>query len=67
MMKAARAAILVLAAWALLAPAWAMARRIPYPYDLEWLESGMLCHAPYMSDILQMYGAGQAFGSGSDS
>ena len=31
------------------------------------VDGGMLCHSPYMSDILQMYGAGQAFGSGSDS
>ncbi len=31
------------------------------------IDGGMLCHSPYMSDILQMYGAGQAFGSGNDS
>ena len=30
------------------------------------VDGGMLCHSPYMSDILQMYGAGQAFGSGND-
>lgn len=24
---------------------WMVAHRLPYPYDLEWMESGMLCHA----------------------
>lgn len=24
---------------------WLVARRIAYPYDLEWMEGGMLCHA----------------------
>lgn len=27
------------------------------------VDGGMTCHAPYMSDFLEMYGAGQAFGS----
>ena len=27
------------------------------------VDGGMLCHAPYMSDILSLYGEGQAFGS----
>ena len=27
------------------------------------VDGGMLCHSPYMTDILQVYGAGQAFGS----
>ena len=26
------------------------------------VDGGMLCHAPYMSDVLQSYGTGQAFG-----
>ena len=26
------------------------------------VDGGMLCHAPYMTDVLQVYGAGQAFG-----
>ena len=30
------------------------------------VDGGMLCHSPYMSDILQAYGGGQAFGSGRD-
>jgi hypothetical protein len=24
---------------------WLFARRVPYPYDLEWMEGGTLCHA----------------------
>ena len=27
------------------------------------VDGGMLCHAPYMTDVLQAYGAGQAFGA----
>ena len=27
------------------------------------VDGGMLCHMPYMSDVLQLYGAGQAFGA----
>jgi NAD(P)-dependent dehydrogenase (short-subunit alcohol dehydrogenase family) len=27
------------------------------------IDGGMLCHAPYMSDILALYGEGQAFGA----
>jgi NAD(P)-dependent dehydrogenase (short-subunit alcohol dehydrogenase family) len=27
------------------------------------VDGGMLCHAPYMSDFLEAYGAGQAFGA----
>ncbi|MGY1495921.1 SDR family NAD(P)-dependent oxidoreductase [Streptomyces sp. QTS52] len=27
------------------------------------VDGGMLCHAPYMSDVLALYGEGQAFGS----
>jgi NAD(P)-dependent dehydrogenase (short-subunit alcohol dehydrogenase family) len=27
------------------------------------VDGGMLCHAPYMSDFLDAYGAGQAFGA----
>ena len=55
-MKAARAVLMVLAAWALLSPAWAMTRRLPYPYDLEWLESGMLCHALQIDQGRPLYG-----------
>ena len=48
--------LVALAAWAILAPAWAMARRVPYPYDLEWLESGMMCHALQVDAGRQLYG-----------
>ena len=27
------------------------------------VDGGMLCHMPYMSDVLQLYGTGQAFGA----
>ena len=27
------------------------------------VDGGMLCHAPYMTDVLQAYGAGQSFGA----
>jgi len=33
------------AAAAIVNVACAMARRVGYPYDLEWMEGGMLCHA----------------------
>ena len=29
------------------------------------VDGGMLCHMPYMSDVLQMFGSGQAFGAAS--
>lgn len=29
------------------------------------VDGGMLCHQPYMSDILELFGAGQAFGTAS--
>ena len=31
------------------------------------VDGGMLCHSPYMSDVLELYGAGQAFGATSTS
>lgn len=40
------AALVALAALAALAAlGWVVAHRIAYPYDLEWMEGGMLCHA----------------------
>lgn len=39
------AAACLLALWAITTYAWVVAGRIRYPYDLEWMESGMLCHA----------------------
>jgi len=44
-MKPLRALTLGLAALAFVALAWVLARRLAYPYDLEWMEGGMLCHS----------------------
>jgi hypothetical protein len=44
-MKFWRALALAEAALALGALGWAFAHRLAYPYDLEWMEGGMLCHA----------------------
>jgi len=44
-MRFARALLLLVSAAALLNLAFAFARRVVYPYDLEWMEGGMLCHA----------------------
>lgn len=41
----AAASACLLALWAVATYAWVVAQRIRYPYDLEWMESGMLCHA----------------------
>lgn len=43
--KLARAATVLLALVQLGVLAWTLARRFGYPYDLEWMEGGMLCHA----------------------
>ena len=40
-----RAVALALAAWLTLALLYVFARRFVYPYDLEWMEGGMLDHA----------------------
>ncbi len=44
-MKVARAVALALAAWFVALLLWVFARRFVYPYDLEWMEGGMLAHA----------------------
>jgi hypothetical protein len=44
-MKVWRALALGLAALAVLPVAYVLLRRFAYPYDLEWMEGGMLCHA----------------------
>ncbi len=33
-----------------------MARRVPYPYDLEWMEGGTLCHALQVDAGRPLYG-----------
>ena len=44
-MKAWRAAALAIAAYFVILLFYVMFRRISYPYDLEWMEGGMLCHS----------------------
>ncbi|MCU1278472.1 MAG: hypothetical protein JWM53_2018 [bacterium] len=43
--KVWRAIALALAAWFVALLLWVFARRFVYPYDLEWMEGGMLGHA----------------------
>jgi hypothetical protein len=51
----ARAVALALAAWFVVGLAWVLARRLAYPYDLEWMEGGMLCHALRLADGQPIY------------
>jgi hypothetical protein len=52
------AAVTVLAALlGFVAFGWVVARRIAYPYDLEWMEGGMLCHALRLLKGQQIYTA----------
>lgn len=44
-MRLSRLVLAAVSAAALAGLAFAVARRIAYPYDLEWMEGGMLCHA----------------------
>jgi len=44
-MRFSRILLVLVAAAALVNVAFAVVRRLPYPYDLEWMEGGMLCHA----------------------
>jgi hypothetical protein len=44
-MRPPRLLLVLVSAAALASLALAFARRIAYPYDLEWMEGGMLCHA----------------------
>jgi hypothetical protein len=43
--KVWRAVALALAAWFVGLLLYVFARRFAYPYDLEWMEGGMLCHS----------------------
>ncbi len=54
-MKAARAAAVALALAALGVLAYVFARRVAWPYDLEWMEGGVLCHALRLRDHLPTY------------
>jgi hypothetical protein len=44
-LKILRAATLALAAWFVALLVYVFARRFVYPYDLEWMEGGMIAHA----------------------
>ena len=44
-MRLARVLLFLVSAAALVNLAFAIGRRLVYPYDLEWMEGGMLCHA----------------------
>ena len=44
-MKLLRALSVALGAVALLSLAWIFIRRVGWPYDLEWMEGGVLCQA----------------------
>ena len=55
-MKLVRALVVVLSIVALVALAWALGMRAAYPYDLEWMEGGMLCHALRIARDQPLYG-----------
>ena len=50
-----RAWALALAALAIVGLAWVFARRVAWPYDLEWMEGGMLTHALRLSQGQPIY------------
>ena len=43
--KIFRAVALALAVWFVALLCYVFARRFAYPYDLEWMEGGMIAHA----------------------
>jgi hypothetical protein len=53
--KGIRALALACAAWAIGTFAWLMAKRLGYPYDLEWMEGGQLTHALRILDGQKLY------------
>jgi hypothetical protein len=44
------------ALWQLVTLFWAISHRVFYPYDLEWMEGGMLHHAQRIADGVGIYG-----------
>jgi len=54
--KLLRALALLLAAWFVTCFAWLMAKRIGYPYDLEWMEGGQLAHSLRILNHQPIYG-----------
>lgn len=54
--KILRAVALALAAWFIVLLCYVFARRFVYPYDLEWMEGGMLDHALRLAEGQPIYG-----------
>jgi len=54
-MRLPRLLLVVVSAAAAANLAFAFARRVAYPYDLEWMEGGMLCHALRLVQGLPIY------------
>ena len=55
-MKLLRTITIGLAALAIGALLYVLGRRLAYPYDLEWMEGGMLCHALRLLEGKPIYG-----------
>lgn len=53
--KILRAVALALAAWFVVLLVYVFARRFVYPYDLEWMEGGMLDHALRLAEGQPIY------------
>jgi hypothetical protein len=53
--KLTRALALALAGWFVTLLVWVLARRLAYPYDLEWMEGGMLGHALRIAEGQPLY------------
>ncbi len=53
--KILRGAAVALAAWFVVLLLYVFARRFVYPYDLEWMEGGMLAHALRLADGQPIY------------
>jgi hypothetical protein len=54
-MKPLRALTLLCAALATAVLLYSFMRRVAYPYDLEWMEGGMLCHALRIANRQPLY------------
>src|SRR5712692_2235180 len=55
--RVARALAVASAALATAVLLYVFARRLTYPYDLEWMEGGMLCHALRLMEGKPIYAA----------
>jgi hypothetical protein len=54
--KIVRLIAVLIAVFAYGVTAWLFARRMLYPYDLEWMEGGMLCHSLRLLEGRPIYG-----------